>query len=79
MTGSIRLHPKFGLNPTIPTCFWCGKDKNELILLGAAFKEEAPRHMYLDYEPCDTCKDQMKLGVTLIEANDWGSIPIERK
>lgn len=43
--SSVRLHPKYGVNPTIPTCFWCGKDKNEIALLGAAYKEEAPMHM----------------------------------
>lgn len=30
----IRLSPKYGLNPTIPVCFFCGKQKNEIALLG---------------------------------------------
>lgn len=68
--SSIRLHPKHGLNPTVPTCFWCGNDKNEVVLLGAAYKGEAPMHMCMDYEPCDTCKSGMESGVTLIEATD---------
>lgn len=68
MSDSIRLHPKYGVNPTISQCFWCGKDKNELALLGAAYREEAPRHMVLDYEPCDECKKNMALGITLMEA-----------
>lgn len=33
---SLRLHSKYGVNPTIPTCFYCCKSKNMLILLGAA-------------------------------------------
>ena len=32
--GDIRLSPKYGLNPTIPVCFFCGKQKNEIALLG---------------------------------------------
>ena len=76
MSGSIRLHSKYGVNPTISQCFWCGEDKNELALLGAAYKGEAPKHMVLSYEPCDTCKKNMALGVTLMEADkDPGEDP----
>jgi hypothetical protein len=67
---SIRLHKEHGLNPTIPTCFICGKEKNEVVLLGAAFKEQAPMHMVLDKSPCDQCKEYMKLGVILISVKD---------
>jgi len=66
---SIRVHPKYGVNPTIPVCVWCGKERNEVAMLGAAYKEEAPMRMILDYEPCDDCKDKMKLGVAIIEAS----------
>lgn len=69
MSGSIRLHPKHGLNPTITTCFWCGEDKNEIALLGAAYSREAPRHMLLNYDPCDGCKENMEKGIVLIEAD----------
>ncbi len=31
---NIRISPKHGVNPTIPICFWCGKEKNEIALLG---------------------------------------------
>jgi hypothetical protein len=27
---SIKLSPKHGVNPTICTCMWCGKPKNEI-------------------------------------------------
>jgi len=67
--SSIRLHPKFGLNPTVTLCFWCGGSKNEVALLGASYKGEAPGSMLLDYEPCDKCKTYMSQGVTLIEAS----------
>lgn len=64
----MRLHHKHGLNPTIPTCARCGKDKHEIVLLGAAYKNEAPMHMVLDHEPCDQCQAVMARGITLIEA-----------
>jgi hypothetical protein len=70
---SLRLHKKYGVNPTIPTCFLCGKDKNEIILLGAAYKEEAPMHMVFDKEPCDKCKEYMKQGIILISVRDGES------
>jgi hypothetical protein len=70
MSGSIRLHKEHGLNPTISTCFFCGQDKNELVLLGAAYKEQAPMHMVMNKEPCDTCKGYMEQGVMLISVRD---------
>jgi hypothetical protein len=65
--GSIRLHPEHGVNPTVSACFFCNKDKNEIALLGAAYKGEAPRRMVLDYIPCDECKADMARGIALIE------------
>jgi hypothetical protein len=70
MSGSIRLHREYGLNPTIPICFICGKEKNELVLLGAAYKEQAPMHMCLDKEPCDECKKMMDMGVLLVSVKN---------
>ena len=34
--GDIKLSKKHGLQPTIPLCPYCGKEKNEIALLGAA-------------------------------------------
>lgn len=73
---SIKLSPKYGVNPTIPVCFWCGEDKNEVALLGrignAAVHEdiEAPMHMVLDYEPCEKCRSNMSQGFTIMEATN---------
>lgn len=72
--AGIKLSPKHGLNPTIPVCFWCGEERNEVALLGHIGDGrkhedfEAPRHMVIDYEPCEKCRAKMALGVTLIEA-----------
>ena len=70
----IPLSPKHGLNPTIPICFWCGEEKNEIALMGRIGDArkgedfEAPMHAVLDYEPCDKCREKMSLGFTMIEA-----------
>lgn len=28
-SNNITLSPKYGVNPTIPVCFWCGESKAE--------------------------------------------------
>ncbi|MCX5778746.1 MAG: hypothetical protein NTU66_05995 [Elusimicrobia bacterium] len=66
----MRLHKQFNLNPTIPTCFICGKPKAEIALLGAAYKDEAPMYACLDKEPCTECKELSKKGVVLISIRD---------
>lgn len=82
--GDIRLSPKYGVNPTIPICFWCGEKKNEIALMGLIGDRrkgediEAPRNMILDYEPCDDCKEKMSLGVVCVEVSSeprWKSQP----
>ena len=70
---SIKLSPKHGVNPTIPVCFWCGKEKNEVALMGYMEGDggadiAAPMHMVIDFEPCDECRRNMEQGVTLMEA-----------
>jgi hypothetical protein len=70
MSESIRLHKEHGLNPTIVTCFFCGKEKNEIALLGSAYKDATPMHMVLNKEPCDECKSLMDQGVMLISVRD---------
>lgn len=83
MSKGIEVSPKHGLNPTIPVCFWCGKNKNEIALLGRIREKttnrygsetvvrnsdiKAPRRTVIDYEPCDECKKMWESGVTLIE------------
>lgn len=71
--GSIKLSPKHGLNPCIPTCFFCGEDKNEIALLGQIGDRrkgedfEAPMKAVLDYVPCEKCQEKFAQGVLLIE------------
>lgn len=71
---SVTLSPRYGVNPTIPVCFWCGEERGEIALLGHIGDGrkhediEAPMHMVLDYEPCDECKKHMDMGFTVMEA-----------
>ena len=79
MSRSIEVSPKHGLNPTIPVCFWCGKEKNEIALMGRVREKdhngravrdsdvEMPMKAVLDYEPCDCCKNLFSQGVQVIE------------
>ena len=71
MSKSIKISPKHGLNPTIPVCFWCGKQKNEIALMGRMTDDiEAPKNMVLDYVPCEECQSHMAMGVAVLEASD---------
>ena len=68
--SDIKLSKKYGVNPTIPVCFFCGEPKNEIALMGKMGGRgediEAPKNMILDYEPCDCCKEKMSMGITMI-------------
>lgn len=66
----IPLHKENRLNPTILQCFYCGKDKNEIVLLGAYYKQQAPMRSVTSYDPCDKCKQLMEKGFMLIEVED---------
>ena len=71
MSKGIKISPKHGLNPTIPVCFWCGKQKNEIALMGHMTDDiEAPKNMVLDYVPCEECQNHMAMGVAVLEASD---------
>lgn len=76
MSDGIKLSKKYGLNPTIPICFWCGKERGEIALMGRIGDGrkhedfEAPKQMVIDLDPCDECKKNMALGVTVIEATN---------
>lgn len=72
----IKISQKHGLNPTIPVCFWCGEEKNEIALMGEVLDSngqeiEMPMHACIDYEPCEECKKMMEGGFTIIEATQY--------
>lgn len=78
MSSSIRLSPKYGVNPTIPVCAFCGCEKNEIALLGKIGGREdiqAPMKAVLDYIPCEKCQEQWNKGVALIEVTFAPNVP----
>jgi len=71
---SIRLSDKHGVNPTIPICFYCGKSRNEIALLGRLKGDvQAPMNACIDMEPCDECREFMKQGIILISVRNDSS------
>lgn len=72
MSNDIKLSPKYGLNPTIPICFWCGQEKDEVALMGKLGDSrkgediEAPKHCIVNYDPCDKCKELFDKGIHVI-------------
>jgi hypothetical protein len=70
MNKDISLHPKYGVNPSMGVCFWCGKDDGTVLLLGHNKGKEAPRRMVASYEPCPDCRDLMSKGITVMEARE---------
>ena len=68
---NIPFSDKHGVNPTIPKCFFCVEDKNEIILMGKLKNDvKAPRGMVFDQVPCDKCAGYMKQGVILISVDE---------
>lgn len=65
----ISLHPKYGLNPSVGMCFWCGQDTGEILLFGNAVKGEAPRRTVASYAPCQDCASKWERGFVFIEAD----------
>lgn len=64
---AINLSPKYGINPTVPICFWCNKERNEIAALGKLPNDaKAPDSCLLDYCPCDQCEAIMHRGIVLI-------------
>lgn len=87
---SIEVSPKYGVNPCIPICFWCGKQKNEVALLGRIRMRdkngriinnsdmEAPHSAVLDYGPCDDCRSDWNKGVPLIGVTRMLPVTVSR-
>ena len=68
MNDSIYVSQKYGVNPSIARCFYCNKDKNEILLFGRLPNDaEAPMHSIINYEPCNACKELFSAGVLIIE------------
>jgi len=76
--NSIILDQEKGVDPMLSYCFYCQKEKNELILAGVAgrrIRREAgantdARGLCFSKEPCDECKSIMEQGVIFISVKD---------
>lgn len=69
--GSIPISPKHGLNPTVPVCLYCGKDKDEVAICGKINKQDdqMPMRCVIDALPCDECRKLWSAGVVLIRVS----------
>lgn len=63
---SIRLSEKYGVNPSITMCFWCGEDTGVALLGRLKGDKKAPHKCVADYEPCNSCKENRAQGITFI-------------
>lgn len=67
----IRLSPKYGVNPSLSSCYYCGDEKNEVVLPGMLKgDEQAPHRAVWSMEPCDTCRGYMAQGIMLLKVAD---------
>lgn len=59
------------LNVAMTQCFWCGEA--DAIIIGKNLvdcKDEwNPKYVFAGYEPCDSCKEKMSLGFTVMIAS----------
>lgn len=78
----ILLSEKYGANPSLDLCFWCGEPKG-IVLLGKLKGDvEAPGSTVTSYEPCNKCKERMAQGVTFMSCSEQpmkeGQPPIQK-
>lgn len=70
---SITLSKKYGVNPSMQICFFCGKSIGIVLngKIGKGDKDiEAPKEVVVDYEPCEKCKKIFSQGLLVMGATD---------
>lgn len=70
MSKSIRLSPKYGLNPSLMKCYYCMEDYGIAIPGLLKDDKQAPHEAVWETNPCGNCKEHMKRGVILISIRD---------
>lgn len=70
----MQLHHKKQSNDgsfvAIPKCYFCGQDKN-MILMNTKLQDISKAHgAVIDKEPCDKCSSLMEQGIMLIECTE---------
>ena len=61
------------LDINMAVCFWCREDYGVTIgedLVDCDRTSTSPKHMFVDYQPCENCKKDWDKGDVLIEAQD---------
>ena len=70
--SSIRVSEKYGVNPSMDTCFYCGEVTGVALMGKISTKDnhdvEAPRYVCSSVTPCDKCKEKYKDYVLMVEA-----------
>ena len=78
----IKVSEKYGINPSVDTCFICGKETN-VVLLGTSYKDEngktteAPRKVCTG-QLCDDCQkviDEGGIFFIAIKGGESGNNP----
>ena len=93
MGNGIVLSEKYGVNPSVIKCFYCGEDSG-VALFGTGFKKkvmhgdgreyletvEAPHCVgVIDMAPCSKCEEYMKMGIIVISIRDGEGKKIEEQ
>lgn len=74
MAHKILLSKKYGVNPSLMTCFYCGEDSGIALFGHLPNDAEAPfRAGVIDNVPCSKCKEYMKQGIILISVRNGES------
>jgi len=68
--SSITLSSKYGVNPSLMQCFFCGEASGVALCGRLPGDAEAPHMMCLDHEPCSECKKHMEMGIILVSVQD---------
>lgn len=65
----IRVSEKYGLNPSLTVCFWCGESTGIALCGRLKGDVEAPKEVFGGYDLCNKCKEKLGDGVAIIEVN----------
>ena len=72
MDKSIRLSKKYGVNPSMDVCFYCGEVTGIALMGKISTKDnhdaEAPRYVCSSVKPCEKCTEKYKDYVLMVEA-----------
>lgn len=74
----ILLSPKYGVNPSMTVCFYCGETTGIVLMGKLKGDAEAPRECCLSIEPCDKCKEKYKDYCLILEKESRDSEPTGR-